>query len=163
MLSVWIAQVHKGRVRDGHLAAVGHVERFDTAQVTEGSVRDLGAEGHDECFDPAQVHEGHVCDGRLIARIHVELLDPAQVHKCRVCDLSGGAHCERLNPTQMHKGSVRDPATSQHLHSVQSCAHIASNMDEVRIDDRFAPSPRYIGRPRCWESHAPRLDTSFYP
>ena len=76
-------------------------------------------------MDPAQVHEGLDSDGHLFAVHHVELLDPAQVHENR----------------------VRDPAAHTHVHIVQPCARIASNMNKIRIDDVFANK---IDHTHCW-------------
>ena len=69
--------------------------------------------------------EGRVRDGHLVTVCHVEPVDPAQVHK----------------------GSVRDPEALRHVYSVQSFARVASNMDEIRVDDIFS-SP-YVDRMRC--------------
>ena len=101
--------------------AAGSVESANTAQIHEGSVRDdrLFAHPHVERFDPAQVHKGRVRDGRLVAEVHVKLLDSTKVHEGRICD----------------------PAALTYVQSVQPCTRVALNMNEVRIDYRFAPIP----------------------
>ena len=84
------------------------------------------------------MHEGCVRDGRLFTQGHVEPFDPTQVLEGSVRDgyLAAVLHIERLNPAQVHKGRVRDPIALRHVHRVQPCARVASNMNEIRIDDR---------------------------
>ena len=81
------------------------------------------------------------------------------MHKSRACDghLVAASHVERFDSAQEHKGRIRDPASSHHVHSVQSCERVASNMNEIRIDDIV--SPRYIDQTRCWKSRTPHAMT----
>ena len=137
------------------MAAAVRAENSDPAQMTEGRIRygRLVAFAHVEHVNPAQVHKSRVRGCRLVAVDHVERLDPAQVHKgrIRVGRLTAPAHVERLDPAQVHEGCVSDSDTLPRVHRVQPCTRIASNMDEIRIDNRFA-SPRITAA-----RHATRL------
>ena len=115
------------------------MQHYDYTQVHEGRVCDLSAESHVDLLDSMQMHEGSVQDGRLPAAVHAERVDPAQVHKGRVSDLGAVDHVERLDPASVHKGRIRDSLTPTHVHSVQPCTRVSSNIDEIRVDDRFVP------------------------
>ena len=63
----------------------------------------------------------------------------------------------------MHEGRVCDPAELRHVHSVHSCTHVASNMDEVSVEERFGPPSqllRYTDRVCRRKSRALCLETT---
>ena len=94
--------------------------------------------------------------------IDVERLDSDYLGESNSRDHDGclvaANHVERVDSAQVHKGRVRYFAPN-HARIVQPCARVATTMNEVRVDDAFAPptaSPiRHIYRARCWKSRSP--------
>ncbi len=102
-------EVHKGRVRDGGLAAVHHVQHLNALEVLKGCICDCGlvAPAHVQLLNALEVLKGCVCDGGLVAGAHVQSLDAPEVHKGCICDLRALAHNQRPQPHKVHKVCIR--------------------------------------------------------
>ena len=91
-----------------------------------------------------------------------------------LCSPGCSCVCRAIGSRADARRPVRDSTALPHDRSMQPCTRVASNINEIRIDDRllspdweivFGPiliKFGYIYRTRCWKSRTPGLKSAIY-